>query len=173
MRPLAISAFAESWGTAVLIMFQIRDCSVRLNQGLLHVQSVNAKSGYMGMWHTFQRSTQPTALSSQERTLGGEGEANRPHGLGKSMNPAGMLLEWEGGLHVDLPGGIPGGGDTGLVRGGAPRRMRDDGMSKVKTESSTENGKGTILKALKTSVDLKGTWTTMASVVRLASTNGK
>ncbi len=43
--------------------------------------------------------------------------------LRKSMNPAGMFLEWEEGLHVDLPGGSPGGGDTGLVRRRVPRRM--------------------------------------------------
>ncbi len=38
------------------------------------------------------------------------------------MNPAGMFLEWEGGLRVDLPGGTRGSGDT-VGEAMRPQRM--------------------------------------------------
>ncbi len=52
-----------------------------------------------------------------------KGPAHRARGLGKLMNPTGMFLGWEGGLHADLPEGTPGSGDVGLMRRLATRRM--------------------------------------------------
>lgn len=45
----------------------------------------------------------PLKKTTLSRVCGG---AYRAHDLGKLMSPAGVYLEWEGGLHVDLPGGI-------------------------------------------------------------------
>lgn len=77
-----IIAFVESWSIAGLTKYQIGDCSVRLAQGLLPAQSVNANSDYTGMWHAFQKLILPTKISSKETALAREGQRSAHNGHG-------------------------------------------------------------------------------------------
>ena len=49
--------------------YQISDCSIRLNQGLLPAKSANFISGYMGIWHVTQKLIMFLGLSLKAITL--------------------------------------------------------------------------------------------------------
>lgn len=71
----------------------------------------------MGMWHTLKNLTMSTRLFL-EREPWVEERKGAFSGLmaRKLKNPAGVLLEWEEGLHVVFPGEALGNGNSGLVR---------------------------------------------------------
>ena len=79
---------------------------MRLIRGILLALSVNAKCGYMGMWHATWKPIQLIGLFLKGKTQlgGGQMDTHRTLGCGKSMPPAGSPSVWEGSLHGESRG---------------------------------------------------------------------
>ena len=84
---LVLNAFAGSWD--------------RFEAYYYIAYSVSTNYAYMGMWSDTRK---PILLKGITRLGGGQGDAHRTLGCGKSMPPAGSHSVWEGSLHGDSRG---------------------------------------------------------------------
>ncbi|KAG0695834.1 Serine/threonine-protein kinase stk11 [Chionoecetes opilio] len=85
-------------------------------------KSVNAKFGYMGMWHATLKPILPIGLYLHEtiRRRGGQGGAHKTRGWGKLMFLVESCLLWARSLHGDSRVVTPSSGVVGLARRRAP-----------------------------------------------------
>lgn len=112
-KPLIATALVEMWGTLDMAVYQNSGYFLRLNQRVI----ICIISGCVGMWHALIPCVDPphgVSLILRGREHWG---APTARGLARSMHPAGIYLEWEGGLHGGLLGGD---GDAGRARGSDP-----------------------------------------------------